>query len=160
MDQDQLVDVYIAVGSNLGDRRRLIESGIASIDSLASTSVVRVSTLIETEPVGPGSQGAYLNGAVHLKTSHDAQALLEALLSIEAEHGRDRKIEERWGARKLDLDILVFGDQHINIPGLIIPHERMHERSFVLTPLCEIAADLVIPGHKETPRGMLGVLGE
>jgi 2-amino-4-hydroxy-6-hydroxymethyldihydropteridine diphosphokinase len=160
MDQDQLVDVYIAVGSNLGDRRGLIESGIASIDSMASTSVIRVSSLIETEPVGPGTQGAYLNGAAYLKTSLDAKSLLDALLVIEAEHGRDRKKEERWGARKLDLDILVFGDQQINISGLIIPHERMHERSFVLTPLCEIAADLFIPGHKQTPRGMLGVLGE
>ncbi len=160
MEHGQLIDVYIAVGSNLGDRRGQIESGIDSIDSLAMTSVIQVSTLIETEPVGPGAQGAYLNGAVHLKTALDAKGLLDALLAIEAEHGRDRTKEQRWGARKLDLDILVFGDERINVPGLIVPHERMHERSFVLLPLCEIAADLVIPGHKKTPREMLVAIGE
>lgn len=158
MEHGQRVDVYIAVGSNLGDRRGQIESGIAELGVLERTEMIQVSSLIETEPVGPGDQGVYLNGALHIQTGLGPEELLAQLLKIESNHGRDRSREQRWGARTLDLDILIFGDQQIHKPGLIIPHERMHERSFVLIPLCEIASEIQVPGRKETPREMLGAL--
>ena len=148
-------DVYIAIGSNLGDKASTIFSAIGAIDELDSTSVVRLSTLIETDPVGPGDQDTYLNAAAHLRTALPARALLDALLSIESDHGRDRASEERWGPRTLDLDILVFADHTLDEDGLTIPHPRLHERLFVLVPLTEIAPDLTIPGRNETPAQLL-----
>ena len=149
---------YIAIGSNLGDRTRTIQSAIDSVAALDQTELVRVSSIIETEPVGPDGQGAYLNGVLCVVTEMNARALLDALLEIEREHGRDRDREQRWGARTLDLDLLVFGDQVLDEPGLCVPHPRLHERSFVLIPLSEIAPDLSIPEHEKTPRAMLEAL--
>ena len=149
---------YIAVGSNLGDRQQTIRSAVEAIGALESTVVGQVSTLIETEPVGPGSQGTYLNGVIAVRTSIPAARLLKALLKIEQVHGRDRENEIRWGARTLDLDLLIYGRQQIDEIGLTIPHPRMHERSFVLVPLCEIAPDISVPGHEKTPREMLEAL--
>ena len=149
---------YIAIGSNLGDRAQTIESGIDSVRGIDQTELLRVSTIIETEPVGPDGQGAYLNGVLCVRTSLSPRALLRAMLEIERTHGRDRDREQRWGARTLDLDLLVFGDQRIDEPGLCVPHPRLHERSFVLIPLAEIAPELQIPGHTRTPRAMLGAL--
>lgn len=151
-------DTYIAIGSNLGDRERTIESAVRSIGDLDATAVVRVSAIIETEPVGPDGQGPYLNGVLGVRTRMRPRALLDALMEIERAHGRDRDREQRWGARTLDLDLLIYGDEIIDEPGLSVPHPRMHERSFVLIPLCEIAPDLEIPGRKETPRALLGAL--
>lgn len=148
-------EVYIAMGSNLGDRLSNIEGGIGEIELLLGTRMVQCSSMIETDPVGPSGQGAYLNGVVQISTSLTPNALLKELLKIETDFGRDRANEVRWGARTLDLDILVFGDQLVDQPGLTIPHPRLHIRSFVLIPLCEIAPDLKIPGHKKTPREML-----
>ena len=151
-------DTYIAIGSNLGDRERTIESAVRSIGDLDATAVVRVSAIIETEPVGPDGQGPYLNGVLGVRTRMRPRALLDALMEIERAHGRDRDREQRWGARTLDLDLLIYGDEIIDEPGLSVPHPRMHERSFVLIPLCEIAPDLEIPGRKKTPRALLGAL--
>ena len=152
------IDAYIAMGSNLGDRSANIERGIAAIDGLATTNVVHKSTVIETPPVGPGDQGNYLNGVLHITTNLSPNDLLGALLAIEATLGRDRSSEVRWGARTLDLDLLVYGDQVIDEPGLTIPHPRLHTRSFVLIPLAEIAPDVVLPRYKKTPQALLGVL--
>ncbi|MFG0246040.1 MAG: 2-amino-4-hydroxy-6-hydroxymethyldihydropteridine diphosphokinase [Phycisphaerales bacterium JB052] len=151
-------EAYIAIGSNLGDRAQTIESAVDSIRALDQTELVCVSSIIETEPVGPDGQGAYLNGALCVRTGLGPRPLLEALLEIERTHGRDRDHEQRWGARTLDLDLLVYGDQILDEPGLCVPHPRLHERSFVLIPLAEIAPELSIPGHKETPRAMLRAL--
>lgn len=150
--------VYIALGSNLGQRRSHIEDALTEIASLPGTELVRCSTIIETDPVGPAGQGAYLNAVAHVRTAIGARALLGALLEIESRHGRDRASERRWGARTLDLDILVYADQVIDEPGLTIPHPRLHERFFVLGPLCEIAPDLVLAGYEKTPRELLGAL--
>lgn len=149
---------YIAVGSNLGDREDTIASAVRSIERLEDTTVVRTSTIIQTDPVGPGGQGAYLNGVLQIRTALTPRALLDELMGIERAHGRDRDREQRWGARTLDLDLLIYDDRIIDEPGLSVPHPRMHERSFVLIPLCEIAPDLEIPGRKETPRALLGAL--
>ena len=79
-------------------------------------------------------------------------------IDIEAQFGRDRSTEERWGPRTLDLDVLIYADRLIDEPGLRVPHPRMHERDFVLIPLCEIAPDIEIPGQEKTPRGFLETL--
>lgn len=149
---------YIAIGSNLGDRASTIESAIETLGLIDGVRLLDQSSIIETDPVGPQGQGPYLNGVICVQTELAARDLLHTLLSIEQQHGRDRDRETRWGARTLDLDLLVFGDQIIDEPGLCVPHPRLHERSFVLIPLCEIAPDLHLPGHEKTPRAMLGAL--
>jgi 2-amino-4-hydroxy-6-hydroxymethyldihydropteridine diphosphokinase len=152
------VDAYIAMGSNLGDRRANIQSGLDEMCALESISVIHCSSIIETSPVGPGDQDMYLNAVVKIQTSYSPELLLKALLTIESKYGRDRASEIRWGARTLDLDVLVYGDLILDEPGLTIPHPRLHMRSFVLVPLCEIAPDLKLPKYKKTPRDLLGAL--
>ncbi len=152
------VTAYIAIGANLGDRQRTIDLAIRAIGQLDRTRVVQVSTIIETAPVGPQAQGDYLNAVMCVTTELGARELLTALLKIESTHGRDRATEERWGARTLDLDLLIYSDHIIDEPTLHVPHPRMHERPFVLVPLCEIAPELKIPGYTETPRAMLRAL--
>lgn len=152
------IDAYIALGSNLGDRQSTIDSAIASIERLATTKVIRVSSIIETPPFGGIEQGPYLNGIVHVQTRLDARTLLDEMLRIESEHGRDRANEQRWGPRTLDLDLIVFGEHVIDEPGLQVPHPRMHQRAFVIVPLAEIAPEINIPNQNETPRQMLEAL--
>ncbi|PCI09866.1 2-amino-4-hydroxy-6-hydroxymethyldihydropteridine diphosphokinase [bacterium] len=152
------IDAYIALGSNLGDRHANIQGGLDAIALLPSTTVVQCSTIIETDPIGPGDQGCYLNGAVHIETELEPRVLLDSLLKIEARFGRDREKEIRWGARTLDLDVLVYGDLVIDEPGLEIPHPRLHTRSFVLIPMAEIASNLILPRYKKTPQVLLEVL--
>ncbi len=152
-------DAYIAIGSNLGDRHATIDSGIHAIRSHNAIELVCQSSIIETPPYGDIEQGPYLNGMVQVRTTLSARELLDALLGIETDHGRDRSNEQRWGPRTLDLDLIVFGDEVIDEPGLQVPHPRLHERSFVLVPLAEIAPDLMLPIHNETPRQLLKALG-
>lgn len=147
---------YIALGSNLGKRQLALRSAIGRIGQLPGTRVLRVATFRETAPVGgPAGQGAYINGAVGVETELGARELLEALLGIERELGRDRTNEVRNGPRTADLDLLLYGDAVINEERLIVPHPRMHERLFVLEPLAEIAPDVVHPVLKETVRRLL-----
>jgi 2-amino-4-hydroxy-6-hydroxymethyldihydropteridine diphosphokinase len=136
---------HIALGSNLGDRRRLLASALDALRALDGVDVVATSAFVETAPEGPPGQGPYLNGAAALRCRLGPRALLAALLAVEAAHGRDRAREQRWGPRRLDLDLLLYGDRVMNEPGLTIPHPRMHERRFVLDPLAEIAPDVVHP---------------
>lgn len=151
-------DAYIAMGANLGDREAYLAGALRAIGELPDTFVVRCSTIIQTDPVGPPGQGPYLNAVAHVRTSLAPRELLGELLAIESRFGRDRTSEERWGARTLDLDVLIYADRLVDEPGLCIPHPRMHERAFVLIPLAEIAPELEIPGRKETPREMLGAI--
>ena len=150
----------IALGSNLGDRRRAIALGIRRINQLNTTTVTRISTIIETDPVGPPGQGPYMNAVILMETELSARVLLNELLAIEINLGRDRSGGERWGPRIIDLDILLYAQESCDEPGLVIPHPRMHERSFVLIPLCEIAPEYPVPPHKQTPRAMLRALHE
>jgi 2-amino-4-hydroxy-6-hydroxymethyldihydropteridine diphosphokinase len=137
---------YVGVGSNLGDREATIR---AAVDALPG--VVAVSSLRETDPVGVTDQPAFLNGAVALETELSPRELLERLLAIERELGRERR--ERWGPRTIDLDLLLYGRETVDEPGLKVPHPRLHQRRFVLEPLAELDPELAVPG-----RGRVGAL--
>src|SRR5688572_16504734 len=135
---------WIALGSNVGDRRAHLERALAGLARTPSTRVVRSSSWIETDPVGgPAGQGPYLNGVAELETELGPRELLERLLALEREAGRVRTVE--GAPRTLDLDLLLHGESRIDEPGLIVPHPRMEQRIFVLAPLAELAPDLVLP---------------
>ena len=131
---------FVGVGANLGDREATIRAAVAELPG-----VVSVSTLRETDPVGVVDQPRFLNGAVVLETDLSARELLDALLAIERRLGRERR--ERWGPRTIDLDLLLFGDEEVDEPGLTVPHPRLHERRFALEPLAELDPELVIPSR-------------
>jgi 2-amino-4-hydroxy-6-hydroxymethyldihydropteridine diphosphokinase len=131
---------YVGVGANLGDREATIRAALAALPG-----VVGVSQLRETDPVGVVDQPPFLNGAVALETDLSPRDLLGALLAVERELGRERR--ERWGPRTIDLDLLLYGNQTIDEPGLTVPHARLHERRFALEPLLELDPELAIPGR-------------
>lgn len=148
-------DCFIALGSNLGDRHANIRAAVDSLAKLPGTELLRVSTIIETEPVGPPGQDRYLNGVAHVRTTLSPRELLQHLLRIELERGRDRANSPRWGSRTLDLDLLLFGDHIIDGPGLTVPHPRLRERLFVLEPLAEIAREQRLPPDGRTTGELL-----
>ena len=128
---------YIGLGSNLGDRRKNILSAIKMIGEILGTQVAKVSTIIETVPVGGPPQGKFLNAVAEIQTSLACRDLLTGLQSIEGRLGRVRGVLN--GPRNIDLDILLFNDQTIREKDLTVPHPRIKERDFVLGPLKEIA---------------------
>lgn len=140
-----LVKVFLALGSNLGDRERNLVQARETLARGVVTSPI-ASSVYETEPWGPVTQGRYLNQVVGGETALAPSDLLAKLLEIERMLGRDRAHEERYGPRTLDLDILLYGGREVREPDLQIPHPRMLERAFVLVPLVEIAPDLVVGG--------------
>lgn len=129
--------VYLSLGSNLGDRQAYIHQGIAELDALESCKVCGQSDIIETEPYGDVVQDPFLNCVVQIETVLSPRQLLEKLHEIEAHANRTREIH--WGPRTLDLDILFYDHITVNTPELTIPHADLHNRAFVLGPLCEIA---------------------
>jgi 2-amino-4-hydroxy-6-hydroxymethyldihydropteridine diphosphokinase len=131
---------YVGVGSNLGDREGTIRAAIAALPG-----VLAVSELRETAPIGVTDQPAFLNGAVAVETELAPLELLERLLAIERDLGRRRR--ERWGPRTIDLDLLLYGAEQVDQPGLKVPHPHLHERRFALEPLAELDPALVVPGH-------------
>lgn len=135
--------VYISMGSNLGDRVEMLRRGLDELDQLTETQVVRLSSIYDTEPVGEVDQPRFLNAVVMIETALEPDVLLWNLLLIERRLGRVRT--QRWGPRPLDLDILLYGDEVIDEPGLTVPHPLLHERAFVLVPLAELAQDLEHP---------------
>jgi 2-amino-4-hydroxy-6-hydroxymethyldihydropteridine diphosphokinase len=151
------VRVFVALGSNLGDRSAALDLALRELARDRATRVLRRSTWIETEPVGgPDGQGMYLNGVVELETARSARALLALLLAIEARAGRTRG--ERCAPRTLDLDLLIYGDEEIDEPGLTVPHPRLEERAFVLEPLAQLAPELVLRRCRRTVRERLAEL--
>ena len=142
------VDALIGLGANLGDRRRTIERAIAELASTPEVDVVRVSTFIETAPVGGPPQGPFLNGALLIETRLSAAALLARLQEIETALGRTRSVPD--GPRSIDLDLLLFGDRIVCEEDLEVPHPRMLERRFVLEPAAEIAPGMRHPASGRT----------
>ena len=136
---------YLALGSNLGDRSALLEDAVAMLDRSPGIRVIQVSSVIETDPVGPADQPKYLNAAVSVQTVLSPEDLLERCLEIERSQGRDRSRTQRWGPRLLDIDVLLFGSLVMRTATLTVPHPRLHERQFVLEPLAEIAESVVHP---------------
>jgi 2-amino-4-hydroxy-6-hydroxymethyldihydropteridine diphosphokinase len=122
--------VYIALGSNLGDRAAHLAFARARLDALPGTRVTAASPIEETAPVGPVPQGPYLNQMLRVETTLAPDALLAACLSIEADAGRDRSTAVRWGPRTLDLDLLLFGDRQVDEPSLRVPHPEIAQRDF------------------------------
>lgn len=131
---------YVGLGSNLGDREQAIRSAAEAIGA------TRLSTIRETEPWGYEKQPLFLNAVAEIETELGPRELLDELLDVERRLGRTRGAGPRYGPRTIDLDILLFGDETVDEPNLTIPHPQLHERRFVLEPLAELDADLVVPG--------------
>ncbi len=136
---------YVGLGANLGAREETLRRAVELLRAADGVDVLAVSQLRETEPVGVVDQPPFLNGAVALETTRTARELLDLLLEIEASLGRVR--EERWGPRTIDLDLLVYGDEVVDEPGLRVPHPHLDERRFALEPLAELAPELEVPGR-------------
>lgn len=132
-----MITAYVALGSNLGDREAHLARAVEALRATPGVEVEALSTIRETAPVGGPPQGPYLNAVVELRTGLAARTLLERLLEIEAEAGRARG-PQRNAPRTLDLDLLLYGDQEIDEPDLVVPHPRMQQRAFVLEPLAEL----------------------
>ena len=139
-------DVFVGLGSNLGDREGSLQAAIRQLREQEGIEVLRESSLIETAPVdSPDGAGMFLNGVVWLRTALPAHSVLGVLLDIERALGRDRADQPRNAPRTIDLDLLLYGQEQIDEPDLEVPHPRMHEREFVLWPLLQIASTLKDP---------------
>ena len=145
------VTAFIGLGANLGEPESQVRRAIAELGKLPETRLMASSSLYRSAPVGVGEQPHFINAVARIETTLGPRSLLEELLAAEARFGRARP--SPGAPRTLDLDLLLYGDRVIAEPGLVVPHPRMHERAFVLLPLAEVAAELVIPG-----RGRLGTL--
>ncbi len=144
---DSLV-AFVGLGSNLGDSVATLQAALRALDALPDTRVVRASRLYRTAAWGVTEQPDFINAVAMLHTSRAPQRLLADMLDIERHAGRHRLADgsDRWGPRTLDLDLLLYGEERVDEPGLHVPHPRLHERAFVLVPLAEIAPDAHIPG--------------
>jgi 2-amino-4-hydroxy-6-hydroxymethyldihydropteridine diphosphokinase len=151
-----VTQAFVGLGSNLGDRERTLHDAVDALGSEDGIEIVAVSTLRETEPVGVGEQPLFLNGAVAVETTLTARELLDRLLEVEQGFGRVR-VPGEHGPRTLDLDLLLYGDEVLDEPGLAVPHPRLHERRFVLEPLAELAPELVVPGRGDVESLLRGV---
>ena len=136
---------YIALGANLGLREETLRRAVQLLDDTEHVDVFAVSELRKTDPVGLVDQPRFLNGVAAIDTTLSARELLDTLLGVERRLGRVRG--ERWGPRTVDLDLLLYGDEIFDEPGLRVPHPRLHERRFALEPLAELDPELVIPGR-------------
>ena len=136
---------YIGLGSNLGDREATLREALRRLGAVDGIAVVAVSSFRETDPVGKVDQPRFVNAAAELQTSLRPHDLLDRLLEVERALGRDRAREERWGPRTVDLDLLLYGDETVEEPGLEVPHPRLAERAFVLEPLLELDPELRLP---------------
>ncbi|MDO8588303.1 MAG: 2-amino-4-hydroxy-6-hydroxymethyldihydropteridine diphosphokinase [Armatimonadota bacterium] len=139
-----MATVYIALGSNMGDRKMNIHKALRKFAECSMARVKKVSSLIETKPEGFLDQSDFINAVAEIETELPPEGLLAAALDVESWMGRKRTIH--WGPRVIDIDILLYGEISIDKPGLTIPHPAMMRRRFVLEPLAEIAPDLVLPG--------------
>ncbi len=137
---------YVGLGANLGHRERALREAVDRLAAEPGIEVIGLSGFRETDPVGFDDQPRFLNGAVALDTALGPRPLLEGLLAIESALGRTRD-GPRFGPRTLDLDLLLYGSEVVDEPGLQVPHPRLHERRFALEPLAELDAGAVVPGR-------------
>lgn len=142
-----MIEVYLLLGSNLGNRQAYLQQAIAHIETNIAP-VTKSSSVYETQSWGKTDAPDYLNQVVQLKTDLSAQVILQRILHIENILGRRR--EEKWGARTIDIDILFYGSDIITQPGLSIPHPELHKRLFTLAPLSEIAPEFIHPALNKT----------
>ena len=141
-----MANAYVGIGANLAERAETIASAVELLGAEEGIEVVAVSTVRETDPVEYEDQPRFLNAAVSVETELPPRALLERLLEIEARLGRIRGLGPRFGPRMIDLDLLLYGEETIDEPGLTVPHPRLAERRFALEPLAELEPDLDVPG--------------
>lgn len=146
----------IGLGANLGDPVAAVRHAIRALGELPDSRLLAASRLYRTTAWGRTDQPDYINAAALLETHLEPQALLAQLLDIERSAGRQRD-GLRWGPRVLDLDLLLYGEQLIDQPGLRVPHPHLHERAFALVPLAEIAADAPFPGHGRVGEALRGI---
>lgn len=142
-----MIDVFLLLGSNLGDREGYLQKAIGLIEAELGR-VTQKSSIYETEAWGKTDEPNYLNQVVRINTTLSARQVLEKVLQIETKMGRIR--EEKWGSRIIDVDILFYGQDIINEPGLIVPHPELHNRKFTLEPLNEMVSDLQHPVLKKS----------
>jgi 2-amino-4-hydroxy-6-hydroxymethyldihydropteridine diphosphokinase len=140
------VPAYVAIGSNLDDPLLQVRSALQRLQSLESSRLITASGLYRTVPLGPQDQPEFVNAVAGLLTQLTPRELLHRLKSLEADMGRASPVL-RWGPRRIDLDLLVYGSVQMNDPDLVVPHRGVPERNFVLYPLRDIAPDLIVPGH-------------
>jgi 2-amino-4-hydroxy-6-hydroxymethyldihydropteridine diphosphokinase len=143
---------FIGLGSNLGDPHSQLQRAFVDLDGLPGTHLTARSSLYRSAPLGCLDQPDFVNAVAKIATSLSPQALLQALLQIEHQHGRQRTF--RNAPRTLDLDVLLYDDMQLQEQGLTIPHPQMHLRAFVLQPLLEIAPDIGIPGVGQAQRSL------
>lgn len=153
------VRAWIGLGGNLGDVPATLRGALDALAALPGTRLVAASRLYRTPAWGMTDQPPFVNAAAGVDTVLAPATLLAALLDIERAAGRDRTAPDarRWGPRALDLDLLLYGAEVIDRPGLRVPHPHLHERAFVLVPLAGIAADVVVPGHGRVADLLAGV---
>ena len=136
--------VYLGLGANLNTPKKQLDNAIVALKNLPNSEFIKCSHYYASKPMGPQDQPDYVNAVACINTSLAPEQLLDLTQAIELEHGRVRKAE-RWGARTLDIDILLFGEQVINTERLTVPHYGLNEREFVVYPLQEIAPELILP---------------
>jgi len=142
--------VFIGLGSNLAEPQKQLRGALVAMGKIPDSRLLRCSSFYHSAPIGPGEQPDYVNAVAELETALPPIDLLDRLQSIEASHGRERSV--RWGARTLDLDILLFDERQIEEVRLQVPHPRMAERNFVLLPLAELEPQLQLPTGESLPQ--------
>jgi len=151
------VTACIGLGANLGDARQAVLAAMQALAALPGSRVLAASKLYRTPAWGRTDQPDFINAAVRLQTHLSPSVLLAHMLDIERDAGRARDAALRWGPRALDLDLLLYGEQVIDVPGLQVPHPHLHARAFALVPLAEVAADAPFPGHGTVADALRGV---
>ena len=144
---DRPVHACIGLGANLGRPLQRLRQAAAALAALPDTRLLALSRFYRTPAWGRLDQPDFVNAAALLESRLTPQVLLQALLRIEREAGRERDADSRWGPRVLDLDLLLYGGRMLDLPGLQVPHPHLHERAFALVPLAEIAPAEPFPGH-------------
>lgn len=147
--------IFLSIGSNLGDRQANCEMAMAHLTA-RGVRIIRASAMHETKPWGVLDQPDFMNLAVEADSSHDPRALLSIIKQIELDMGR--VASRRWGPRLIDIDILLYDMAVLDEPDLVVPHPQMHERAFVLDPLCEIAPDVMHPILNKSASDLLRAL--